>query len=120
MVTATEKTKLHDLDRQIRSLVNQKETVKKAKEKKLLELDWEIEKCTGKILKILKKYDDSDDDDDESIKVGDWVRVTGGVKSTINVMMTMHKCTKHFYWLEDEDGEKYRRAKTNVKKVKSN
>ena len=54
MVTATEKTKLHDLDRQIRSLVHQKETVKKAKEKKLLELDWEIKKCTGKILKILK------------------------------------------------------------------
>ena len=120
MVTAKEKTKLHDLDRQITSLVKQKETVKKAKEKELLELDWKIEKCTGKILKILKKYDDSDDDDDECIKVGDWVKVTGGVKSTVNVMMTVYKCTEDFYWLEDEDGEKYRRAKTNVKKVKSN
>ena len=76
----------------------------------------EIEKTTKNISKILIKYDCSDDEDD-LIKDGDYVKIIGGVKATMNKTTKVHSSTKYYFWLEDEDGKKYRRAKTNVKKV---
>ena len=65
------------------------------------------------------KYNDSDDED-EQIKKGDRAIITGGVKETVNAMMTVDMTTKYYYWLKDDEGNIYRRAKTNVKKVIKN
>ena len=115
MVTKSERGNC-TLDRQIRSLIIKKNEILKQKDKELFALDLEIEKATKKIAKILMKYDDGDDEDD-LIKDGDRVKIIGGVKATINKMMMVHSSTKCYFWLEDEDGKKYRRAKTNVEKV---
>ena len=116
MATKAERTRLHQLDRQIRSLVAEKVKIQTEKDKQLLAVDWEIEKVTTQISKILMECDDSEDEGDE-IKKGNSVKITGGVKSTVNMVMTVDKITKCYYWLEDEEGKIHRRAKTNVIKI---
>ena len=104
---------MQQLEREIKSLFAEKVKIQAEKDKKFLALDWEIEKAGRKINRIL---DDSDDEGEE-IKKGDLVKITGGIKSTVNMMMTVDKSTKCYYWLEDEEGKMYRRAKTNVRKI---
>ena len=61
------------------------------------------------------KYDDSDDEV-EGFKKGNQVKISGGVKATVDVKMTVDRSII-FQWLEDDEGNMYRREKTNVEKV---
>ena len=84
------------------------------KGKQLLIVDRKIEKAIAKINAIVVSIES---DKDEEIKNGDWVKITGGVRATVNMKMTVHSTTHCFYWLKDSKGKMHRRAKTNVEKV---
>ena len=115
MLTKAEKRQLHQLDQEIKSLSAEKIKIQMEKGKQLLAVDREIEKAITKINNLW--LDDDSGDEDAVIKDGDRVKITGGVRSTVNMKMTVHSSTKCFYLLKDDKGKTHRRAKTNVEKV---
>ena len=115
MVTKAERSKLYELDQEIKSLAADRLKIQIEKGKQLLVVDRKIEKAIAKINTIWVNNDS--DGKDEEIKNGDWVKITGGIISTVNMEMTVHSTTKCFYWLKDGKGKMHRRAKTNVEKV---
>ena len=61
MVTKAERSRLHQLDQQIKSLVAKILRLRGKGDNQLLAVDWEIEIATTKTSKIFMNHDNSDD-----------------------------------------------------------
>ena len=85
------------------------------KGRQLLAVDHKIEKAITEVDHFW--INDDSGDEDEEIKNGDQVKITSGVRSTVNMNMAFHSTTKCFYWLKDGKGYMHPRTKTNIEKV---